>query len=290
MTKDKKMKIIVSTILLIGILCAISAYGVDNKDIQCTFYRNARLNKAKEDKLKTFVDNLVEKTSNYYELNPLYKFTNNECSEYFLDPLGKQYAIFSDSKFMGTYTINGYSITVNVSNSKYIYEINSDYKFNLDSNTINLYNIDFKNIPQAAKIIKKENKDIYKKYLSESIVHDSNDTIKEVYGIDIDKNGKEDIVILSECIEEHIPVMGLTIIMNFMSNPTIFKIGDKSFPFEVDGFNSVFDISFINYDNRQPILLSINEGVSGSGYVGTVLYYFEKDQFKPFFSDFSYED
>ncbi|NLD37112.1 MAG: hypothetical protein GX654_09610 [Desulfatiglans sp.] len=284
------MKIIDSTILLIGLLCATNAYCVDNKDIQCTFHRNARLNKATESKLEAFIDNLVEKTANYYELDPLYKFTNTECSEYFLDPLGKKYAIFSDSKFVGIYTINGYSITVNVSNSKYIYEINSDYKFNFDSNTINLFNIDFKNIPQAAKLIRKENKDIFKKYLSEAKVHNSNDTIKEVYGIDIDKNRIEDIVILSECIEEQISAAGLTIIMNYVSNPTIFKIGDKSFPFEVNGFNSAFDISFIDYDNKQPVLLSINEGVSGSGFVGTVLYSFEKDQFKPLFSDFSYED
>lgn len=306
------MKTISACITVIVLFCATSVYCVENRDVQGTFYRNARVIKANKDKLSSVVDELVAKTRVHDLPEPLYKFTENECSKYFLDPIGKKFAVFSDSKYKGTYAINGYSASfsaekwlginaVNWDNipfmrgdGGYIYEIISDYKpeHNI-MGTLNLFNIDFKAIPQQAKVRKIDNTDIFNIYISSSETDGRGNKIEKVYGIDIDKNGHEDFVILSKGWDNASDYVKeepeLSILMNNSSKPMILKLGTISFPF-VEGCNVISDISFVDYDATQPVLISLVEAGAESGRVGQVLYCYEKGTCYPLYSDFSYSD
>lgn len=285
------MKTITACISLIALLCVTNAYCVENKYVEGTYYQNARVKKSQQKKLKDFVDSLLAKTTDYTRGDPLYKFTSRECAEYFLDLLGKKKSIFDDSKFMGKYTIKGYSVSVN-DYGRYMYEIISDFKSEATIDpTINLFNIDTDNIPPQARVHTKDDKNAYFHYVSTPGTQGSSVAISDICGIDIDKNGIEDVVILSEYTDkrEH-PGQTLTIVMNETSNPTIIKAGTEAFQYMVDEFNVIFHVSFIDYNDKEPVLLSIGAGVDGSGYAGMTLYYYEKGQFKPLFSDFSWSN
>lgn len=290
------MKTIYICTLPIVLLCLTNVYGVENRDVQGVFYSNARVIKEKAAKLSSRVDDLVAmaKKVGYHLPEPLYKFTRNECSEYFLDPIGKQYAVFYDSKYMGIHAIQGYSTFVVGGSGEYIYKIDSDFESVDISGTLNLFNVDFNTIPQQAKVRIIDNTNTYNIYISSTGIDGRSNTIQKVYGIDIDKNGHEDFVILSEgwdnTYDYVIDVTELTIVMNIASKPKILKLGNTSFPFVLNGFNDMFDVSFVDYDENQPVLLSIAEGKAGSGWGGRVLYCYEKGTFTPLFSDFSYSN
>lgn len=285
------MKTIFACTSLIVLLCVSNVYCVENKYVQGTYYQNARVIKEKKEKLDVLVDGLVAKPNGKYILPSSYSFTKDECSEYFLYPIGKKYAVFSDSKYKGTYTIKGYSVTATEDGTMY-YQINSDNKSSSEIwDLLILFNIDMDNIPREAKVRKIENVNTFSKYISTSGIDGRKNGIKEVYGIDIDKNGHEDYVILASGLDRNYGVLDvtvLTIVMNTASKPTILRLGNASFPFTHTKMSDLTDISFIDYDNNQPVLLSIAEFKAGSGWGGRVLYYFEKGQFMPLFDDFSY--
>lgn len=306
------MKIIAFLLMSIALLCVSNAYSVENRDVQGFFYKTARVNEAHKEKLSSIVDDYLAKARLHDMPDPLYQFSKNECGEYFIDPIGTKYAVFSDSKYRGTYTINGYGASFRSDSyaahvlhmaskdsnyviegyGEYQYDIVSDFKRERGySDPINLFNIDFDAIPQQAKVREIDNTSTFNIYISSTGTGGRSNKIEKVYGIDIDKNGHEDFVILSSFWDNpygyESEMRELTIVMNIASKRTISKLGTTSFPF-IGGCNYISGISFVDYDVNQPVLISLEEAVAQSSYMGLVLYYYEQGKYNPLFYDFSY--